>query len=201
MSNLPKLRCLFHIIKIMPTFTSVKLCLFPVFVASVWAITSGCMLQEFGFSHACTKQEDSAQCKIAVAGVSQFDEGTWPNLPFYHLAPSKYSSSATRVECWNSGILYVRTHLEGFQHTFSECWACMHVGACGQTWVCADTKDGPGYGECLYGACSDSLQEFLFPENIWCQTSFGQLHLQPRKAFPWSVNVAIWLYCWQCQLQ
>ncbi len=52
-SNRPILRCLFYLVPITSTFVSdTYLRLFLLFVASKFAITSGCILQEFAFS--CT---------------------------------------------------------------------------------------------------------------------------------------------------
>jgi hypothetical protein len=62
--------------------------------------------------------------------------------------------------------MYVCIRWGDFQHTLSECWACILLGVCRQMLVHEDTKDKLPRGECLYGAYSGSLQEF-FPREIF----------------------------------
>ena len=57
--------------------------------------------------------------------------------------------------------MYVCIRPGEFQHTLSECLACMLLGVCGQMLVCEDTKDRLVHGECQYDAYSGSLQDFL----------------------------------------
>jgi len=82
--------CLFCLVPVTSTFVSnTNLHLVPSFTRSIFAITSGCMLQEVAFSRACHvhRPGGSAQFKISASVISQFGEVAQPNLPFCHLDP------------------------------------------------------------------------------------------------------------------
>ncbi len=57
--NLPSLRCHFCLVNITSVFFSYNFCLFPMSVASTWASTLGCMLQEVAFSLASAQTRGS----------------------------------------------------------------------------------------------------------------------------------------------
>ena len=63
--NSPMLCCLFHLVSITSTFISdTYLRLFLLFVASKFAITSGCALQEFAFSHTSARTRGNKVCLL-----------------------------------------------------------------------------------------------------------------------------------------
>jgi hypothetical protein len=62
--------------------------------------------------------------------------------------------------------MYVCIHWGEFQHTLSECWACMLLAVLVLTWAHVDTKDGLLHGERQYGAYPGSLQDSLSQGNI-----------------------------------